>query len=321
VKKALILQALLWATLLGSGSPAARADVLPSDFLVYGTPYFENTARVIVPSKANPLGQIVVVTGQPRSTATPLYRPLLSLTGIFDTTSVASASAFPYGPTRASGTDTSWSCSKTAACWRRRTAISGTPWGRTRSRGSMSASRAATPTRASVRARFSSAPPMPARPGRWLHAQITYDASVSYPPSGVASTLKYRRGHCGHKFMLLEQFCTRCGIPIRGVWGLNLYAPDGKGELGAIRLDYVNIHTWAEVYFPSGGWIEVEPDGGDRAFVIGAQYIQNNRWFQNYSVWVRENGQKKQPSWTYQNGRYISDYGLENLITYTMEKK
>jgi hypothetical protein len=156
---------------------------------------------------------------------------------------------------------------------------------------------------------------------KWLHTNITYDASVSYPPSDVASTLKNHRGHCGHKAILLEQFCTACGIPFRTVWGLNLYAPNGKGELSAIRADYVNIHTWAEVYFPGVGWIEVEPDGADRAFVIGAQYIQNNRWFQNYNVIVRENGQVKSPTWTYQNGRYVSDYGLENLITYTVEKK
>lgn len=153
---------------------------------------------------------------------------------------------------------------------------------------------------------------------QWLKTNITYDASVSYPYNDVASTIRNRRGHCGHYSELLIQFCNRVGIPIRQVFGLNLYAKDGvTGGLHDIRPDYTNIHTWAEVYFPSVGWVEVEPSGGEQAFTIPARFIQNNPWFQNYSIWMRENGQWKQPEWQYRSGRYLSPYGIENIISYS----
>jgi len=102
------------------------------------------------------------------------------------------------------------------------------------------------------------------------------------------------------------------------VVGLNLYAPDGRGDLGAIRADYMNIHTWAEVYFPKVGWVEVEPSTGDKAFAIPSRYIQNNKWFQNYAIWINENGQQKIPEWRFVDGKYVSDYRISNLITYAL---
>jgi len=156
---------------------------------------------------------------------------------------------------------------------------------------------------------------------KWIKKTIKYDAGVSYPPSDVASILKNCRGHCGHQCALLEQLCARSGIPFRRVWGLNLCKPTGKGELYAVRADYTNIHTWAEVYFPGIGWIEVEPNKGKEAYFLPARLVQNNRWFQNYSIWIREEGQWKRPTWSYKGGKYISDYGVEHLITYSVGKK
>ena len=153
---------------------------------------------------------------------------------------------------------------------------------------------------------------------KWLSANITYDASVSYPSTDVASAMRNRRGHCGHYSEILIQLCNRVGIPIRQVFGLNLYAPDGvTGGLQNIRADYTNVHTWAEVYFPRVGWVEVEPSGGDQAFTIPARYIQNNKWFENLAIWISQNGQWKQPEWQYQNGTYVSPYGIENIISYS----
>ena len=153
---------------------------------------------------------------------------------------------------------------------------------------------------------------------KWLSSNITYDASVSYPYTDVTSAMQNRRGLCGHYSEMLIQLCNRVGIPIRQIFGLNLYTPDGiTGGLQNIRADYTNIHTWVEVYFPYIGWVEADPSNSDQAFTIPARYIQNNKWFQNYSIWISQNGQWKQPEWRYQNGSYVSDYGIENIISYS----
>lgn len=155
---------------------------------------------------------------------------------------------------------------------------------------------------------------------KWIKDRIRYDASVSYPWNDVASTVKNCRGHCGHQYAVLEQLCTRSGIPIRLVFGLNLYEPKGRGQVHAVRPDYSNIHTWAEVYFPGIGWVEVEPNNGEKAYLVPARLIQNNKWFQNYSLWFREDGQQKQHFFIYREGKYVSPYGVDHLITYTIEK-
>ena len=155
---------------------------------------------------------------------------------------------------------------------------------------------------------------------QWIHQTIKYDASVPYAATDVAASVRQRRGHCGHHAAVLGQFCQHVKIPYRMVRGLNLYQQDGRGALHAIKADYTNVHTWAEVYFPGIGWIEVEPSSGANAYRIPAKMIQNNPWFQNYSIWIREAGAFKQPTWSYRQGKYSSDYGVENLIRFTIRK-
>jgi transglutaminase-like putative cysteine protease len=154
---------------------------------------------------------------------------------------------------------------------------------------------------------------------KWVAANIQYNAAVPYGTDDIAAIVKNKAGHCGHQFAVLEQLCIRVGIPIRGVFGLNLYAPDGNGDLQKIRPDWTNIHTWAEVHFPGVGWIEVQPSNGDLAFITGPHLIQNNKWFQNYTIWVRENGKDRQPSWTFapDSKKFVSDYGVENIIRFS----
>lgn len=153
---------------------------------------------------------------------------------------------------------------------------------------------------------------------KWIQANLTYDASVSYGPEDINEILKNRRGHCGHQFALFDQLATSAGIPVRSVGGLNLCVPDGRsGELQKIRADWTNIHTWSEVYFPGVGWIEIDPGFADAPFRLGHHLIQNNRRFQNYVVWMREAGVEKFATWTYRDGAYVSDYGVENIISYT----
>jgi transglutaminase-like putative cysteine protease len=151
----------------------------------------------------------------------------------------------------------------------------------------------------------------------WIDQTITYDASVPHPSDNVMETLRAKRGHCGHYYEVLRALCDAAGVPIRRVFGLNLYADNISSEpLYKVRADYVNIHTWAEVQLPADGWIEVEPSQGKNAFAIPARFVQNNPWFQNYSVWVQENGEWRQPQWTRREGGWDSDYGVEHAITY-----
>lgn len=151
---------------------------------------------------------------------------------------------------------------------------------------------------------------------KWIAAHIQYDASVPYPPDDLAAILTQGRGHCGHQMALFEAMCTAARIPTRVVLGLNLRVPAGVGPLHKIRADFENQHTWAEIYLPGSGWVEIDPGMGDKAYHIPAQLIQNNNDFQNYVIWIIEDGQSKMPEWEYRQGHWLSPYGVENLRTF-----
>ncbi|MEZ6141626.1 MAG: transglutaminase-like domain-containing protein [Zavarzinella sp.] len=151
----------------------------------------------------------------------------------------------------------------------------------------------------------------------WIKTNLRYDASVRFNFDDIDSIMQNRCGHCGHQSSVLQQMTASLGIPYRTVWGLNLYAPDGvTSQLQKVRADYTNIHTWAEVYLPRIGWVEVDPGLGNACFEIPATLIQNNRWFQNYSVWFSENGIDKAHEWIPVSGGFRSDYQLEHIISY-----
>jgi transglutaminase-like putative cysteine protease len=156
---------------------------------------------------------------------------------------------------------------------------------------------------------------------RWIVDTIKYDASVTFAPTDVDRIVLKKCGHCGHQATVLRQLTASAGIPIRTVSGMNLYAPDGRtSDLQKVRADFTNIHTWAEVYFPGIGWVEADPGLGAKAFSLPAHQIQNNRWFQNYSIWLRESGVDKQPTWTPVKGGFRSDYGVEHIISYSRKQ-
>lgn len=156
---------------------------------------------------------------------------------------------------------------------------------------------------------------------QWIVDTIQYDASVPFTPSDVESIVRKKCGHCGHQATVFRQLTAGAGVPVRTVWGMNLYAPDGRTSgLQKVRADYTNTHTWAEVYFPGVGWVEADPALGTKAFALPAHQIQNNRWFQNYSIWLREAGADKQPTWTPVVGGFKSDYGVEHIISYGKKK-
>jgi len=150
---------------------------------------------------------------------------------------------------------------------------------------------------------------------KWVTEHIKYDASVPYDPRDLRSILKYMRGHCGHQLTVFEAMCSRAGIPTRTVVGLNLNTPGGIGALHKIRPDFQNQHTWAQIYLPGSGWVEIDPGQGERAYSLPAQLIQNSTDFQNYVIWICEDGTWKQPEWEYRDGKWYSPYGIENLRT------
>ena len=156
---------------------------------------------------------------------------------------------------------------------------------------------------------------------QWVQKNIRYDASVPFDSTDLASLVKERRGHCGHMAAAVKNMTHSTGIPMRGVVGMNLKTPDGRSDkLHAIRADYSNVHTWTEVWFPGVGWVEAEPSRGAKAFSIPAEYVQNNRWFQNKVLWYREDKKNKMHEWTMSNGKYHSDWQLENTISFTKRK-
>jgi transglutaminase-like putative cysteine protease len=125
---------------------------------------------------------------------------------------------------------------------------------------------------------------------KWVTEHIKYDASVPFDPRDLRSILKYKKGHCGHQMTTFDAMCARAGIPTRTVVGLNLNTPGGVGALHKVRPDFQNQHTWAQIYLPGSGWVEIDPGQGATAYSLPAQLIQNNTDFQNYVVWICEDG-------------------------------
>ena len=151
---------------------------------------------------------------------------------------------------------------------------------------------------------------------KWVTEHIKYDASVAYDSRDLRSILNNRKGHCGHQMTTFEAMCIRAGIPTRTLVGLNLNTPGGVGPLHAIRPDFQNQHTWAQIYLPGSGWIEIDPGMGEKAYFFPAQVIQNSTDFQNYIIWIRENGAWKIADWEYSGGKWLSPYGIENHRTF-----
>lgn len=155
---------------------------------------------------------------------------------------------------------------------------------------------------------------------QWVSANIKYDASMQYGWSGsdIESIVRNKKGHCGHRATVFEQLTASAGIPMRRVGGMILNSPNGrKGRLLAIRADWTNTHQWTEVYLPTIGWVEAEPSQGLNAFAIPAHFVQNNRSFQNYAIWIREGSADKPHRWKPREGGFSSDYGVENIIDFS----
>jgi len=157
---------------------------------------------------------------------------------------------------------------------------------------------------------------------KWIKENLVYDASVTWAGDDLSSILTYRRGHCGHNMTVMIALLGAVGIQCRSVMGLNLRYPTGSIDYDQSRNDFTNGHIWGEVFLPDVGWIEIEPSGGEKCFNVPSSYIQNNTSFQNYAVWITEQGQAPRvPRWTLVGKKYVNDYGLDNKITYDESRR
>ncbi len=152
---------------------------------------------------------------------------------------------------------------------------------------------------------------------KWIRDNVKYDASVPYGVEDANAIMQNKRGHCGHQQTIFKQLCARAGLPYKGVLGLDLFSPNGIGDLSPVRADYVNAHTWAQVYFAGIGWVEVDTVEGAQCFKINERFVQNNTAFENYAVWVTEGDETREVEWRSENGKFYCDYGVENLITFS----
>jgi hypothetical protein len=85
-----------------SGSPKALSENL----ILYSSPFFENTAKVVVPSAIAPMGKIVLNLGSPRPDAGLVSRDLLDGAGNFAANATATKVAYPVDPaTQTTATD------------------------------------------------------------------------------------------------------------------------------------------------------------------------------------------------------------------------
>lgn len=120
----------------------------------------------------------------------------------------------------------------------------------------------------------------------WVHENIKWDPSSPQRDTDTLTTLRTRRGHCGHQAELFCALALYLGIPVRGTHGFNLQPIKGStpdSQVGPYRVGYQ--HTWNEVYFPGYGWVEIDVEEDDM-FTIPATYVQNNSTFQNFAEWV-----------------------------------
>ncbi len=151
---------------------------------------------------------------------------------------------------------------------------------------------------------------------KWIKDNMSYDAFCQTDGNDFSTMLQQRRGHCWHYMSILRGMCNVAGIQARPVTGLYLSCPSGNGSTGVWKSEFTNAHVWVEVYFPNVGWVEVEPNS-EKCFNIPAGYIQNNTKFQNFAVWVTEQGRAPRMPNGINNGNSASnEYSVGHNITY-----
>ena len=114
---------------------------------------------------------------------------------------------------------------------------------------------------------------MGAETNPWLQAGLIYDwiaGSFRYQVPGpegrdANSVLEAGHGDCEQFSILMVAMCRSLGIPARTVSGLRPFERgvgrlEQFGERAAWFERTLDVHVWIEVYLPTVGWVQGEPD-------------------------------------------------------------
>lgn len=108
------------------------------------------------------------------------------------------------------------------------------------------------------------APSFPAHLARRLHEDCRHVVRRQGPPRAPEDTLRDREGACRDLALLFVALCRELGLAARFVSGYCL-APEAERN---------ELHAWAEVYLPGGGWRGFDPSTGlavsERHIVVAA---------------------------------------------------
>jgi transglutaminase-like putative cysteine protease len=87
-----------------------------------------------------------------------------------------------------------------------------------------------------------------------IHQSFHHIGRLDGAPMGAAETLASRTGACRDTAMLYVAACRSQGLAARFVSGYSMHHPEEVTEH--------ELHAWAEVYLPGGGWRPYDPSLG-----------------------------------------------------------
>jgi transglutaminase-like putative cysteine protease len=97
-----------------------------------------------------------------------------------------------------------------------------------------------------------------------VHTGFTYERGITSAASPITDILLHGKGVCQDFTHLLIGLARNLGIPARYVSGL--VHPDASKYRG-----FTQTHAWAELYFPSEGWVGFDPANN---CVVGDNFVK-----------------------------------------------
>lgn len=95
--------------------------------------------------------------------------------------------------------------------------------------------------------------PFVIRLNNWMHERITKETRLDGPPRSPAETILMGRGACRDLTVAFMALARSQGIPSRFVTGYHEGDPENPRK---------ELHAWAEVFLPGGGWRGFDPSLG-----------------------------------------------------------